>query len=312
MKHDSDDDDDDTWRREEGIENPYPSPCGPDIPADTFREITSQEVHEYLRQTNICPEGLPSGDIKKLINGIGRQRWNRAGCRHQPTPSIAEKHWLEYHTERPASSNRPTRTGSDCGGFPVADDGSQVVDHDQDGLEPPTMPKPRGVGDIANHGENMSRLTACGLWEVNARQLSALAEPEWECLRITVDSGASDTVVPPSFARNCPLLHSPKVGIEYEVANGESVFNLGEKRCTMRTSKDATTNFLMSFQVVEVHKPLLAVSKLIEAGHQVLFNKENPHILLSTGEKMPMMLVGGTYEVELWIRNPSFIGQSQR
>ena len=60
----------------------------------------------------------------------------------------------------------------------------------------------------------------------------------------------------------------------------------------------------MNFQVVKVHKPLLAVSRLVEAGHVVHFDKENPHIALSTGEIVPMTCNSGTYEIELWIENP--------
>ena len=259
--------------------------------------------------TNTCPEGLPTEKIRTLINAIGKERWNRSR-KNKTRLSGSEEDWLEYHTQRHYEkadmTHRQTRVGSDCGWFPIADEGSQVEEQDQHGRKPTTEPKPE-VSD-----RSMNRLAACGLWEVNTGQLSVINEPEWECLRMTVDSGASDTVVPPSFAKNCPLLPSPKVGVEYEVANGDSVYNLGEKKCTMKINKDSKTNFLMSFQVVEVHKPLLAVSKLVQAGHQVHFDQKNPHILLSTGEKLPMILSGGTYEIELWLRNPSFSGQSQR
>ena len=48
----------------------------------------------------------------------------------------------------------------------------------------------------------------CGLW---ARQASMVAaeSPQWERLVLTVDSGAFDTVIPPSVACNLPLLQSP-------------------------------------------------------------------------------------------------------
>ena len=140
--------------------------------------------------------------------------------------------------------------------------------------------------------------------------LAAIDCPEWEKVTLTVDSGASDTVMPPSVARSSILHASSKVGTEYEVANGGVVVNLGEKKCEIRTGIDTKNTFLMSFQVVEVHKPLLAVSKLIEHGHEVRFGKECC-ILLSTGEKVPMRCNGGTYEVDIWIRNPSFSRPSE-
>ena len=61
----------------------------------------------------------------------------------------------------------------------------------------------------------------------------------------------------------------------------------------------------MNFQVVEVHKPLLAVSRIVDAGHKVMFTKEDPHIALTSGEKIPMVCNGGTYEIEVWIENPA-------
>ena len=127
---------------------------------------------------------------------------------------------------------------------------------------------------------------------------------QWERLLLTVDSGASDTVIPPSVACSLPLLHSPRVGIEYEVANGGVLTNLGERQGTVIMSRDSDAPFLMGVQVVKVHKPLLAVSGLVAAGHEVHFDKDDPHIILSTGLKLPMLCNGGTYEVEIWIENP--------
>ena len=67
---------------------------------------------------------------------------------------------------------------------------------------------------------------------------------------------------------------------------------------------DSDASFIMCFQVVELHKPLWAVSRLVEAGHMVLLDKVDPHMLLSTGEKVGLTCVGGTYEIEIWIKNP--------
>ena len=104
--------------------------------------------------------------------------------------------------------------------------------------------------------------------------------PERERVVLTVDSGASDNVLPPHVAINFPLLHSPKVGVDYDVANGSVIVNLGERRATVKTKMDSEASFIMSFQVVEVHKPLLALSRLVEAGRKVLFNKVDPLILV--------------------------------
>ena len=151
----------------------------------------------------------------------------------------------------------------------------------------------------------------CGLW-LKQSLMAAAEMPEWERVVLTVDSGASDTVIPPSVARHLPLINSDKVGIEYEVANGGVVVNLGERRAEVSTKMGHANTFLMSFQVVDVHKPLLAVSKLVAAGHKVIFDKDEPHILLSTGEKVHMRCSGGTYEIEVWIKNPGFTRPTAR
>ena len=156
-------------------------------------------------------------------------------------------------------------------------------------------------------GDGLATRSMCGLWAKQALcAVSAL--PQWERVVLTVDSGASDTVLPPNIACNIPLSHSSRVGIEYEVANGAVVVNLGERKAEMKLREDDTSSMLMSFQVVEVHKPLLAVSRLVENGHQVNFSKDDPHILLSTGVKMPMRCNLGTYEVDVWIPKPGFTG----
>ena len=146
----------------------------------------------------------------------------------------------------------------------------------------------------------LSRSHIDGLWEIG--KLMPISEPLWERIVLTVDSGASDTVIPPSVARKVPMLMGTKIGTQYEVANGGVISNLGEKRCVLRTGP-GSPEMLMTFQVVEVHKPLLAVSKIVEAGNSVCFEKEDPHIKLKGGGKIPMRCVNGTYEIELWVKN---------
>ena len=114
---------------------------------------------------------------------------------------------------------------------------------------------------------------------------------------LTVDSGASETVVPPDVARNLPLLDTSQVGTEYEVANGGVVVNLGEKRAEIITKLGNIISSVVSFQIVKVHKLLLAVGRLVEAGHKVHFDKDDPHIILTGGETVPMKCRCGTHEI---------------
>ena len=108
-------------------------------------------------------------------------------------------------------------------------------------------------------GKEVHSPSLCGMWAKGAVSVVA-SLPEWERVVLTVDSGAAETVIPPSVARNLPLLHSSLVGTEYEVANGGVIINLGEKRAEVVTKLGNAVSMLMNFQVVKVHKPLLAVS----------------------------------------------------
>ena len=80
--------------------------------------------------------------------------------------------------------------------------------------------------------------------------------------------------------------------------NGSVVTNLGEKHAEMKT-REGVGSFLMPLQAVEVHKPLLAASKLVDAGHKVIFDQADPHILMSSGEKVKMNCSAGTYDIEI-------------
>ena len=61
--------------------------------------------------------------------------------------------------------------------------------------------------------------------------LSTITIPEWQEIEITVDSGACDTVVPPSLSPHISLLEGEKYrnGFEYEVANGAGLPNRGKE-----------------------------------------------------------------------------------
>ena len=48
---------------------------------------------------------------------------------------------------------------------------------------------------------------------------------------------------------------------------------MGEDCPDSYTKLGSKNTMIMSFQVVTVHKPLLAVSRLVEDGHQVHFDK---------------------------------------
>ena len=76
-----------------------------------------------------------------------------------------------------------------------------------------------------------------------------------------------------------------RVGTEYEIANGDTVENLGERHClTKFTERDQDNPMTMSFQVVDVSKALLSVHKVTEQGHDVMFSNKHVNAILLNGK----------------------------
>ena len=80
-------------------------------------------------------------------------------------------------------------------------------------------------------------------------------------------------------------------GVSYEVANGDEIPNLGEKRCII-TTEEASEARPLTMQVCDVHKSLLSIDKIIKAGKRVVFDAETnggPFIRCrTTGEKLKL------------------------
>ena len=97
-------------------------------------------------------------------------------------------------------------------------------------------------------------------------------EDEWYEVELTTDTGACDTVVPTLMSPGIPITPSVESlrGMEYEVATGESISNLGEKRCEMWT-EGASASKSISMQVAEVRKALLSFSRCADMGFESRF-----------------------------------------
>ena len=62
---------------------------------------------------------------------------------------------------------------------------------------------------------------------------NALSPSEWVRVDVVADSGACETVMPKGLCPNIALRESEAstAGVEYEVASGKAVPNLGERHC---------------------------------------------------------------------------------
>jgi hypothetical protein len=97
---------------------------------------------------------------------------------------------------------------------------------------------------------------------------------EWECIELAVDSGATETVVGEDMLTDIETKEgwASKHGVQYEVANGERIPNVGEKKFQGITEHGLARN--ITAQVCDVNKALLSVKKIIAAGNRVTFDEE--------------------------------------
>ena len=130
---------------------------------------------------------------------------------------------------------------------------------------------------------------------------------EWEMVDLAVDSGATETVVNEQMLESVEIKEGPasRRGVEYEVANGVRIPNLGEKRF-MGVSEEGTTRQITA-QVCDVNKLLLSVKKVVGAGNRVVFEQEGAYIEdRVSGERMWMREENRMYMLRMWVKKSPF------
>ena len=119
-----------------------------------------------------------------------------------------------------------------------------------------------------------------------------------------MDSGACVSVMPENMCEGISIMENDLVraGAEYEVANGESIPNLGERRCEVMTVGTLAPKRIV-FQVAAVHKPLLSISGCADMGFDCFLGKEGGSLRdRTTGETIPLIRKGSLYVVRMWVR----------
>ena len=125
----------------------------------------------------------------------------------------------------------------------------------------------------------------------------------WRELDLTVDSGASETVMAEEDLPNTKTKEGSayKRGVEFEVANGTRIANEGEKTFNTHTSGGSIRT--ITAQICDVNKPLLSVRKIVESGNRVVFEPHGSYIQDGkTQEKTKLDIVGGMYTLEVWVK----------
>ena len=133
--------------------------------------------------------------------------------------------------------------------------------------------------------------------------------PEWEEIEMAVDSGASESVVSEDMLTGVETVEGfvQKKGVQYEVADGALIPNLGEKKFVVVS--DAGVTRQIKAQVCEANKALLGVHRAVQAGNRVVFAASGSYVQDETsGETMEPNEKGGMYMLKLWVKAQGFGG----
>ena len=162
-------------------------------------------------------------------------------------------------------------------------------------------------GGVSKPTDNPKKRKLCPFIEEPKECLHAVAEDEWILVEVIADSGACETVMPKNMCSGIRLRESKgsKAGTEYEVASGKSVPNLGERHCEVYC-EGAASSMLMHFQVADIHRPLLSLSRAADQGFTSHLDATGGYLEDSlTGERIPIQRRGNLYIMSIWIRgNP--------
>ena len=126
----------------------------------------------------------------------------------------------------------------------------------------------------------------------------------WVRIRTVMDSGAADSVAPPTLAPQVTIDESPgsRRGQCYVSASAGRMPNMGEKVLNIQTHEGRDTTVL--YQIAEVSRPFTSVSATCDKGNWVVYTPEGGFIMkCQTGERTSFERKGGIYELDLWIRD---------
>ena len=204
-------------------------------------------------------------------------------CGHGP--SLATP-WS--HRPRPErSSHRMPSTGNPCGLGPS--------------LVGPKLGEIPARNKLSKRSKEKQELQS--LQAVYPQGVNSVAENGgWEEIELAVDSGATETVVGEDMLHSIKTTEgeSFKRAVEYEVANGVTIPNLGEK-CFVAVAEEGQRR-KMRAQVCSVNKALLGVSRMVQAGNRVVFEQSGSYVEdLHSGERMHMEEKGGMYMLKVWV-----------
>ena len=145
--------------------------------------------------------------------------------------------------------------------------------------------------------------------------LANLNQPKgkWEKITSIMDSGATVTVGPADAAAVYPVMPgaAAKAGVMYEIADGTSIPNIGEKMTAVINTNGTIS--LRERQVADVSCNLMAVRQEMRAKKTVVFDEDGSLTFNKlTGECVPIDDDGASFTVDEWIIPPDQLAEAIR
>ena len=203
-----------------------------------------------------------------------------------------------------AGNNRQTGVGTSNRFGNLEEEGDEEPDDAKE--------EPREPGRWMPTGSRWTKVRKeAGVMSVDVNRPQEIAavthvEGKWERIPVKIDSGAIDTVMPPTMARYFDTVQTEmsKKGPGFRAANGSAIKHYGQKALEGVGDQYQTLN--MTAQVADVKTALGSVNQMLKAGNRVHFEKGNCYIQdVRTGKKTKMEEKGGTFEVGIWVPTPS-------
>ena len=180
----------------------------------------------------------------------------------------------------------------------------------------PLNPESAILGDRKKPVERGSGLLGISLLQQVTRSgISTVQRPdEWAMIDVAVDPGACVTVMPSALCPGITIVENDlcKNGVEYEVANGESIANLGERRCEVMTIGSMIPESIV-VQIADVHKALPSITVCSDIGYDCYLSKEGGSLRdRLTGEVILLGRRGSLYTFKMWVRQAADADNGQR
>jgi hypothetical protein len=142
---------------------------------------------------------------------------------------------------------------------------------------------------------------------------AVLPVEQWidKTIEITLDSGACDHILDlhdaPGYAGFVSESAGSKRAQQYIVGNGAEVPNEGEVTLNLAAdgSKSSVNLIKSVFQVAEITRPLMSVSRICELGHRCVFDLDKAEVISKSGTVLcTFVRRGGLYVAQMKLKAP--------